>query len=102
VSEGSPGAADPDATLAGDDADHEPAPARADDHPAHIGHFAVLRVLGRGAMGTVYSAFDESLDRRVAIKVLHPGRKDATAQLEREAKAMAKLSHPNVGQIYEI
>jgi len=68
-----------------------------------VGRYMVLGVLGRGAMGTVLEAFDRTLDRRVAIKVLH--RELATrhrARLVREAQALAKLSHPHVVQVYEV
>src|SRR5262245_34014517 len=67
-----------------------------------FGRFEILDVLGAGGMGTVFEARDQTLDRRVALKLLHP---DVAAQAERrvlqEAQAMAKLSHPNVVQIYE-
>jgi predicted Ser/Thr protein kinase len=56
-------------------------------------------------MGVVYSAYDEELDRRVAIKLLRPGRDNSPrnqARMQREARAMAKLSHPNVVQVYEV
>jgi serine/threonine protein kinase len=72
---------------------------------ARIGRFAVLRTLGEGGMGVVYSAYDEDLDRRVAIKLLRPGRDNSPrnqARMQREARAMAKLSHPNVVQVYEV
>jgi tetratricopeptide (TPR) repeat protein/predicted Ser/Thr protein kinase len=71
-----------------------------------IGHFVVLRVLGSGGMGIVYSAYDEKLDRKVAVKLLrgdlsaHSTRRQT--RMVREAQAMAKLSHPNVVQIYEV
>ncbi|MCH9684796.1 MAG: serine/threonine protein kinase, partial [Deltaproteobacteria bacterium] len=68
-----------------------------------IGRFVVLGTLGHGGMGTVYDAFDRTLDRRVAVKVLKP---DVAPQQEqrllREALALAQLSHPNVVQVYEI
>ena len=68
-----------------------------------LGRYLVLGELGRGGMGTVLKAYDESLDRAVAIKLLHTeaaGRH--TERLRREAQALAKLSHPNVVQVYEV
>ncbi|WP_434421646.1 serine/threonine-protein kinase [Nannocystis pusilla] len=74
--------------------------------PSRIGRFVVLRELGAGAMGVVYAAYDAKLDRRLAIKVLsdkYPGEHElGTSRLEREAQALARLSHPNVVQIYEV
>ena len=71
--------------------------------PSTIGRYVVLSRLGIGGMGQVYEAFDRSLDRRVAIKVL---RRDADAakadRLVREAQALARLSHPNVVQVHEV
>jgi len=71
-----------------------------------IGHFVVLRVLGSGGMGIVYSAYDEKLDRKVAVKLLRGDLSTQTprrqTRMVREAQAMAKLSHPNVVQIYEV
>lgn len=67
-----------------------------------FGRFEILDVLGSGGMGTVFEARDCTLDRAVALKLLHP---DVTTGGERrvlrEAKALAKLSHPHVVQIYE-
>ncbi len=68
-----------------------------------FGHYHVLKRLGAGAMGTVVEAYDETLDRRVAIKLLHErqsGRQEK--RLLREAQALARLSHPNVVQVYEV
>jgi tetratricopeptide (TPR) repeat protein len=54
-------------------------------------------------MGEVFAAYDEELDRRVAIKVLGRGvRSSARDRMRREAKAMAKLAHPNVVSVYEV
>ena len=71
--------------------------------PERFGRYVVLDTLGKGGMGTVLRAFDLELDRPVAIKVLHGhlGKKHTT-RLKREAQAMAKLSHPNVVQVYEV
>ena len=71
-----------------------------------IGRFVVLRELGRGAMGVVFAAYDEELDRKVAIKLLHAGRGAEASQgrtmLLREAQAMARLAHPNVVAVHEV
>jgi serine/threonine protein kinase len=70
-----------------------------------IGRFPVLDRLGAGGMGVVYTAYDEKLDRKVAIKLIFPreGDQGRTAlRLHREAQAMARLSHPNVVQVFEV
>ena len=79
-----------------------------DGTPNKIGRFLVLQRLGSGGMGLVYSAFDEQLDRKVAIKLLRPhvahsGRATlGQARLLREAQAMARLAHPNVVTVHEV
>jgi serine/threonine protein kinase len=70
-----------------------------------ISRYVVLRELGSGAMGVVFAAYDPDLDRKVAIKVLRAGRHEGSTgadHMRREAQAMARLSHPNVAQIYEV
>lgn len=68
-----------------------------------VGRFLVLEKIGRGGWGTVYAAFDEQLDRRVALKVLNVRPGDARSdELMHEAKALAKLSHPNVVTVHEV
>ncbi len=71
--------------------------------PEQVSRYRVLGLLGRGGMGIVLDAFDPELDRRVAVKLLRPERVgfDAPQRLLREAKAMARLSHPNVVQVYD-
>jgi tetratricopeptide (TPR) repeat protein len=73
--------------------------------PRAIGRFVVMDVLGQGAMGLVLAAYDPDLDRKVALKLLRPGafgsEADAAERMLREARAMAKLSHPNVLAIHE-
>ncbi|MEM6293510.1 MAG: protein kinase [Myxococcota bacterium] len=66
-----------------------------------LGHYDLQEVLGRGGMGVVYGAFDRRLSRSVALKVLR-SRTDAFARLRREASVMARLSHPNVAEVYDV
>ena len=74
--------------------------------PVRIDRFRVVGKLGAGGMGVVLSAVDEDLERPVAIKILanERMRSDSAehARLVREARALAKLSHPNVVQVYEV
>jgi tRNA A-37 threonylcarbamoyl transferase component Bud32 len=71
---------------------------------ARFGAYVLERVAGQGAMGTVYVARDTKLDRRVALKILRlpaSSTERARGRLEREARAMARLTHPNVATLYE-
>jgi tetratricopeptide (TPR) repeat protein/predicted Ser/Thr protein kinase len=78
---------------------------RSSGEGGRLGRYLILRLLGEGGMGLVFAAYDEDLDRKVAIKLL---RTDGPAGpldknwLLAEAKAMARLSHPNVVQIYDV
>jgi tetratricopeptide (TPR) repeat protein/tRNA A-37 threonylcarbamoyl transferase component Bud32 len=75
-----------------------------------VGRYVVLSKLGAGAMGVVYAAYDPELDRKVALKLLQPGREldhaarseAANARLLREAQALAKLAHPNIVAIHDV
>ena len=68
-----------------------------------LGRFRIERKLGEGGMGVVHAAFDPDLERRIALKVLrHASSDDARARLLREARAMAKLSHPNVITVFDV
>jgi len=70
-----------------------------------INHYLIRASLGCGGMGQVFRAFDPVLEREVAIKVLHPHLSQDRQWAERllnEAKAAAKLVHPNVVTIYEV
>ena len=69
--------------------------------PARIGDYIVLHHLGEGGMGIIYAAYDEGLDRKIAVKLLRSSTRHR-ARLEREAKALARLNHPNIVQVYEI
>jgi eukaryotic-like serine/threonine-protein kinase len=71
-----------------------------------IGRYVIERVLGAGGMGVVYAAHDPDLDRKVALKLLHGAGSttgaEARTRLLREARAMAKVNHPNVITVYEV
>lgn len=70
-----------------------------------LGHFRLEKPIGRGGMGAVYRAFDMSLQRHVAVKVIKPGASATPTQIEamlREAVAQARLNHPNVVTIYYV
>jgi tetratricopeptide (TPR) repeat protein/predicted Ser/Thr protein kinase len=70
-----------------------------------IGRYVVLSLLGRGGMGVVVAAYDPELDRKVALKLLRPrggSASAATARLQREAQALAKLDHPNVVGVHDV
>lgn len=69
---------------------------------AAIAQYHVVRSIGGGGMGLVYAAWDPSLDRLVAIKVLRDPWTGGGEQLRREAVALARLRHPNVVAVYEV
>lgn len=73
--------------------------------PAKIGRFALLGEHAAGGMGVVYTAYDPQLDRRVALKLLNPVALRSPAIRERlltEARALARLDHPNVVPIHDV
>jgi hypothetical protein len=68
------------------------------------GRYRIDEEIGRGGMATVYRAFDRSLERPVAVKVLRPelaADETIVARFRAEAQAAARLSHPNIVQIYD-
>jgi serine/threonine protein kinase len=72
-----------------------------------LGRYVVLDLLGTGGMGVVYAAYDPDLDRKLAIKLLHPEATkglvaDRRARLLREGQALARLSHTNVVAIHDV
>lgn len=69
-----------------------------------LGHYRIVEKIGAGGMGVVYRAHDERLDRDVALKVLPEGTladEAARRRFRKEALALAKLNHPNIGAIYD-
>ncbi|CAM3974955.1 serine/threonine-protein kinase [Corallococcus exiguus] len=70
----------------------------------HIGRYRILEELGSGGMSVVYKGLDTALDREVAVKVLHPhlaGKDESRRRLAREARAVAKLHHPNILEVFD-
>jgi hypothetical protein len=71
-----------------------------------LGRYRLLELLGTGGMSVVYRGFDTALQREVAVKVLHPHlllpTGDARRRLEREARAVARLQHPNIVEVFDV
>jgi len=72
-----------------------------------VDRYIVLNSVGQGGMGVVYAAYDPELDRKVALKLLRlrgrePDPTAGRARLQREAQAMARISHPNVCAVYDV
>ena len=84
--------------------DHREQPVRSPSTRERFGRYVVLQEIGSGAMGVVLAAYDQLLDRKVALKLLRTDIVDSEEmihRMRREAQAMARLSHPNVAQVYE-
>jgi eukaryotic-like serine/threonine-protein kinase len=69
-----------------------------------VGKYRIVLRLGRGGMGTVYKAVDQTLEREVAIKILNPDLADAEVlkRFRAEAVTLARLNHPNIATLYEL
>ena len=71
-----------------------------------VGRYVIQHQLGAGGMGIVYAGYDPELDRRIAIKILRPELLEAVggaqSRLRAEARAMARLHHPNVVQVHDV
>ena len=76
--------------------------------PQQIGRYRIERLLGAGSMGNVYLAHDADLDRPVAVKTLRDLALDAEmrdvflSRFQNEARAAARLQHPNIVQIFDV
>jgi serine/threonine protein kinase len=69
-----------------------------------LSRYVIREQIGAGAMGVVYRAHDEQLERDVALKVLPPGAladENARKRFRKEALALAKLNHPNVETVFD-
>src|SRR5262245_6429717 len=83
---------------------HPPDPQTRPQSLETLGRYQLLQKLGQGGMGTVYLAKDTKLDRQVAVKILPPhcvNDPAAVSRFQREAKALAKLSHPGIVQAHD-
>jgi len=69
-----------------------------------VGRYRILNEVGVGGMGQVFSAYDDELDRKVAVKVVRGSytSERAGTRLRREAQALGRLTHPNIVAVHEI
>src|SRR5438128_933426 len=70
-----------------------------------IGKYRIESTLGQGGMGVLYKAFDETLERHVALKVMLPSEQlteGRRARFLREARSAARLQHPNIVQVFDL
>lgn len=73
--------------------------------PERLGRYEITEPLAGGGMGFVYAAYDPELDRKVALKVVHPRRSHnpgSHSRLIKEARALARLDHPNVVKVHDV
>ncbi len=81
------------------------APPNRPDSLGRIGHYEVLQILGKGGFGVVFRAFDEMLQRVVALKVMAPqlaAASPARKRFLREARSSAQIRHENVVGVFEV
>ncbi len=96
-----------DATIVDDSGPVTVHRAEEEEVPDKLGRHNILEIVGTGAMGVVYRGFDEIIERFVAIKVIRHdivaklGAHDTLERFKTEAKAVGRLSHPNIATIYE-
>ena len=68
------------------------------NHPSRVGRYAIVECIGRGALGEVYSAIDEAIDRRVAVRVGQPG----DPRVHQQARVTGQVAHPNVVSVLDL
>ena len=69
-----------------------------------VGPYKIVEYVGQGGMATIFKAYQATLDRYVALKVIHPALKEDpsfTTRLKREAAIIANLNHPNIVTVYD-
>jgi len=67
-----------------------------------LGRYVVIELLGAGGMGEVYAAYDPKLDRRIAIKLMNLDGASDAARLEKEGRALARVTHSNVVTVHDV
>lgn len=68
------------------------------NHPSRIGRYAIVECIGRGALGDVYSAIDEAIGRRVAVRMGQPG----DPRVHQQARVTGQVAHPNVVSVLDL
>jgi tetratricopeptide (TPR) repeat protein len=98
-----------DGVASSDDATHargselRPVPSSGPARGSSVGRYLVLDRVGEGGMATVYVAYDPELDRKVALKLVRDGgTEEGALRMLREARALARLSHPHVVPVYDV
>ena len=84
------------------DATHTGDPVRPADAPTHWDEFRILRELGRGGFGRVYSAYDEGLAKEIALKIVRPSDPSRISAVMREGQMLARVRHPNVVTVHAV
>ncbi len=99
---------EPESRKTGDDTtprQSQPAPEESVGHPDRIGRYRIERALGKGAFGTVYRGYDDTLKRPVAIKVPHRHMVDRPEDIDlylEEAQVVASLDHANIVPVHDV
>jgi hypothetical protein len=84
------------------DATHTGHPVLPADAPTHWDQFRILRELGRGGFGCVYSAYDEGLAKEIALKIVRPSDPSRVPDVMREGQMLARIRHPNVVTVHAV